>query len=224
MLIRGRERPTYRFNSNPQTRLWHCCIGHASNTKVVQASKLVDEIDLEKATSPDNELHSFDSEFDNEDSNTDTDNKPTTINKVSENDLKYIEQLCKTFIKSKYTRIIKSKKMTLITRRLQEVHADLWGSYKPASILRKNYVALLLNISIRKSWILFLRNKNEFFDMFKLWLPRIESSRSKLNCLQMDGRGEFTSVALQSFCHERGIKTGYVTPYIHEENGIVKWC
>ena len=46
MLVKGRGRPTYRLSSNPQIRLWHQRFGHASNARVIQASKLVDGIDL----------------------------------------------------------------------------------------------------------------------------------------------------------------------------------
>ena len=90
--------------------------------------------------------------------------------------------------------------MTPTTRRLQEVHADLWGPYEPASISGKSYVALLLDKFTRKSWVLMLRSKDEFFDAFKLWLPRAEAGGSRLDCLQTDSRGEFISVALQGFC------------------------
>ena len=58
--------------------------------------------------------------------------------------------------------------MTLITRRLQEVHADLWGSYKLAFISYKSYIALLLDEFTRKLWVFMLKSKNEFFDIFKL--------------------------------------------------------
>lgn len=34
--------------------------------------------------------------------------------------------------------------MTLITKKLQEVYTDLLGLHKPAFILEKNYMALLL--------------------------------------------------------------------------------
>ena len=114
--------------------------------------------------------------------------------------------------------------MTPTTRKLQEVHADLWGPHDPASISGKNYVALLLDKFTRKSWILLLRSKDKFFDAFKLWLPRAEASGNRLDCLRANGGGEFISAALQSFCQERGIKIGYAAPYMHEENGIAERC
>lgn len=74
----------------------------------------------------------------------------------------------------------------------------------------------------RKSWILLFQSKDEFFDAFKLLLPRAETSGEKLGCLQIDDGGEFISAALKGFCDERSITIGYAAPYIHEENGIAE--
>ena len=114
--------------------------------------------------------------------------------------------------------------MTPTTRRLQEVHANLWGSHKPASILSKSYIALLLNEFTCKLWGLMLRSKDEFFNAFKLWLPRAKAGRNKLDYLETDNGKVFISIALQSFCQERGIKIGYIASYIHKENGITEQC
>lgn len=91
--------------------------------------------------------------------------------------------------------------MISITRKFQKVHIDLWGPHDPTSISRKNYIGLLLD---------------------ELLLSRAEICKYKLDCLQSDGRGEFISTALQSFCQEREIKIGYTAPYMHKENGLVE--
>lgn len=66
--------------------------------------------------------------------------------------------------------------MILITRRLQEVYTNLWGLYKPMSILGKNYIAILFDEFNCKSLIFILRSKNKFFDIFKILTTK---SRSK---------------------------------------------
>ena len=114
MLVRGRGRLTYLLNSNLQIRLWHCRLGHASNARVIQASKFIDGIDLEGAAISEDEsyLNSSDFETDDKDieqSNTDADNEPTPINKTT-NNTNGIEQLCEACIESKHTRIVKSEK------------------------------------------------------------------------------------------------------------------
>ena len=222
MLVRGRDRPTYLLSPDLQTRLWHRRLGHASNARVAQASKLVDGINLGEASRQIDESYSSDSELNN---NSDKDiDTCTPIHKTTEQISEEVEELCKAYIENKYTRIVKSKKMTPTTKRLQKVHADLWGPHELASISGKSYIGLLLNKYTWKSWILLLRSKDEFFNTFKLWLPRAETCGSRLDCLRTDGGGEFISTAFQSFCQERGINIGYAVPYIHEENGIAERC
>ena len=116
MLVKDRGRSTYRLSSNPQVRLWHQHFGHASNARVIQASKLVDGIELGE-TGPVDEPHSSDSES--------SDSNAEAINKIMEHNFGDVEKLCEACTESKYTRIVKSKKMTSTTKRLQEVHADL---------------------------------------------------------------------------------------------------
>ena len=116
---------------------------------MIQASKLVDGIDLEEAAIPKDEsyLNFSDSETNDKDieqSDTDADNELAPINKTT-NNTNGIEQLYEACIKSKYTRIVKLKKIMPTTKRLQEVYANLWGPHNLASISRKNYIALLLD-------------------------------------------------------------------------------
>ena len=199
MLVRGRGRPTYLLNFNPQIRLWHRRLARTSNARVVQVSKLVDEIDLGEITKePTDKPQSSNSK---PESDSDVD-KPSPINKAMELNIDGVKKLCEACIKSKHTRIVKLKKITPTMRRLQEIHADLWGPHEPVSISGKNYVTLLLDEFTRKSWIILLRSKDEFFDTFKLWLSRVEVCRNKFDCLRTNGRGEFISTVLQRFCEE----------------------
>lgn len=112
--------------------------------------------------------------------------------------------------------------MTPIIRKFQEIYADLWKPHDPPLLLERTYVGLLLDEFTWKSWVLFLRNKDEFFDPFKLWLPCAKACEEKLKCLQTNGRGEFISAALKSFCEDRNITISYAAPYMHEENEIAK--
>ena len=71
MLVKGRGRPTYLLSKNPQIRLWHRRLGHASNARIVEASKLTDGIDItiEEGQQIQEEPFSSDSEVDDEDEN-----------------------------------------------------------------------------------------------------------------------------------------------------------
>ena len=114
--------------------------------------------------------------------------------------------------------------MILTTRKLQKIHADLWGPHNPPLLSGRIYVSLLLDEFTCKSWVLLFRSKNKFFDTFKLWLLRTKACGEKLGYLQTDGGGKFISAALKSFCNEKGIIIGYAAPYMHKENGIIERC
>lgn len=112
--------------------------------------------------------------------------------------------------------------MTLITHKFEEIYADLWRSYNLLLLLRKIYVSLFFDELIYKSWISLLQSKDEFFDIFKLWLPRTEICEEKLRCIQTDSRGEFISAALKNFCKKKSIIISYMAPYMYDENKIAK--
>lgn len=149
-------------------------------------------------------------------------NKITSTSNIDSNDV--IEQLYDSCIESKYTKIVRHKKITLTTHRLQEIHADLWGPHNPPLLSKKIYVGLFLSEFTCKLWIFLYWSKDKFFDVFKLSLPRTEICEEKLRYLQSDGRGEFISASLKNFCNEKSIIIGYVASYMHEKNGIAERC
>lgn len=150
MIVQGRGRPTYFQSQNPKTRLWHRRFGHASNARIIQASKLVDGIDLneEEPTNANEEQHSSSGSESDENIDSDVD-KPAPIHEAI--NVNSEMELCDTCVESKNTKIVKSKRMTPTTRRLQEIHTDLWGPHNPPLLSGRNYIALLLNEYTRKS-------------------------------------------------------------------------
>ncbi len=110
----------YLLSPKQQIRLWHCRLGHASNIRVIQTSKLADGINFGGEISSDDEVFSSNSKPDKEDAK----NESAPINEVIDS-LGIIEQLYVAYVKSKYIRMIKSKSMTLTTRKLQEIYIDL---------------------------------------------------------------------------------------------------
>ncbi len=113
--------------------------------------------------------------------------------------------------------------MTPTKEKLEEVHADLWGPHHSASRSGNTYAAILMCKHSRKTWILYLRTKDEFVDAFKIWLLRVETqSNCKMGAIRADRGGEFVSIKLRNFCKERGIQIRYATPYLHEENGLAE--
>lgn len=113
--------------------------------------------------------------------------------------------------------------MSEAKEKLDEVHVDLWGPHYPPSLSGKTYAAILLDANTRKSWVAYLRSKDEFVDVFQVWLPVVEKQCSKsMKVLCADDGGKFISAKLKDFCDKRGITIKYAVPYMHEENVIAE--
>lgn len=113
--------------------------------------------------------------------------------------------------------------MSAATKKLEEVHADLWGPHEPPSRSGNSYSAILLCENTRKTCTLYLCSKDEFVDAFQAWPSRVEAeSNRNMKGLRVDGGGEFISNALKEFCNQRGIAIKYASPYVHEETGLAE--
>lgn len=237
MQVTGRGRPTHLVSKNKRVRVWHRRFVHASNARIIRAPKLLTGMgDFNKEYDP-TEIYS-DSEqpsSDNDDAadldqpdTTQTDQLPATSNTAMssllttpDNDF---DSLCTPCIASKQTRVVvQNKAMTKAKEKLDEVHVDLWGPHYPPSLSGKTYAAILVDANMRKSWVAYLRSKDEFVDAFQVWLPVVENQCSKsMKVLRADGGGEFISAKLKDFCDKKGITIKYAAPYMHEENGIAE--
>lgn len=135
MLYKRRGRPTYLLNKNPQIRLWQQRLGHISNTRVLKTSKLIDKINIMVEEDREKE-QPFSSDFEIKNENKSSESSsisnthPTTtplnrVTNISINSIHSVEQLCDSFIESKYIKIVKYEKMTPTIRKLKEIHTDL---------------------------------------------------------------------------------------------------
>lgn len=48
MIVQEKDQPIYFQSQNLQIRLWHRRFGYTSNTRIIGALKLVDDIDLDE--------------------------------------------------------------------------------------------------------------------------------------------------------------------------------
>ena len=76
------------------------------------------------------------------------------------------------------------------------------------------YYASFIDYYSHKTWIYFLKNKDEVFERFKEFKALIENlSEKKIKILRSDNGGEFTSNDFNDFCKEVGIKRELTIPY-----------
>jgi transposase InsO family protein len=84
------------------------------------------------------------------------------------------------------------------------------------------YVSFIDDYS-RKTWIYFLKTKDEVFSKFKEFKALIENlSERKIKILRSDNGGEYTSKEFVNFCKDVGIKRELTTPYNPQQNGVAE--
>ena len=106
---------------------------------------------------------------------------------------------------------------------LDIVHSDVCGPMTSTSLRgHVHYVSFIDDYS-RKTWIYFLKGKNEVFSKFKEFKALVENlSKKKIKIFKSNNGGEFTSGEFKSFCKEFGIKRELSTPYNPQQNGVVE--
>lgn len=126
-------------------------------------------------------------------------------------------------IGKQHREIISKRSKWRASEQLRLVHADLCGPISPTSHSGKRYMLVLIGDFSRKTWIYFLTEKGETFDMFKRFKSRVEKEVGKyICCLRTDRGGEFTSNSFNQFCEEHEIRRQLTATYTPQQNGVAE--
>lgn len=75
----------------------------------------------------------------------------------------------------------------------------------------------------RMTWIYFLQQKSEAFEIFKRFRVMIEKqAQSQIGTLRTDNGGEFTSLVFEDYMHQNGIQHHLTVPGTPQQNGVVE--
>jgi transposase InsO family protein len=84
------------------------------------------------------------------------------------------------------------------------------------------YVSFIDDYS-RKTWVYFVKSKDEVFDKFKEFKALIENLfKRKIKILRSDNGGEYTSKEFVNFCKDFGIKRELTSPYNPQQNSVTE--
>jgi transposase InsO family protein len=84
------------------------------------------------------------------------------------------------------------------------------------------YVSFIDDYS-RKTWVYFLKSKDEVLEKFKEFKALVENlSERKIKILRSDNEDEYTSNEFGSFSGDVGIKRELTTPYNPWQNGVAE--
>jgi hypothetical protein len=106
---------------------------------------------------------------------------------------------------------------------LELIHSDVCGPMPSSSISGYVYYVSFIDDYSRKTWIYFLKSKDEVFSKFKEFKALIENiSERNIKILRSDNGGEYTSKEFVRFCRDVGIKRELTTPYNPQQNDVAE--
>jgi transposase InsO family protein len=104
---------------------------------------------------------------------------------------------------------------------LDLVHSDVCGPMSVASITRSMYYVSFIDDFSRKTWIYFLKTKDEVFRRFQEFKALVKNQTGKkIKLLRSDSGGEYTSKDFKGFCKELGIKRELTFSYNPNRMGL----
>jgi len=109
------------------------------------------------------------------------------------------------------------------SQHLQLIHTDIYRPIKPESHSHKRYLINFIDDYSRKTWVYFLSDKYEAFDVFKKFKALLEKEiGNSICCLRTNRGGEFTSLEFNQFCSTNRITKQLTTSYTPQQNGVAK--
>ncbi|KAE8735609.1 hypothetical protein F3Y22_tig00000340pilonHSYRG00771 [Hibiscus syriacus] len=134
------------------------------------------------------------------------------------------DQLCEGCLAGKqFRKSFPKESETRAKKPFELIHTDVCGSIKPSSLGNSNYFLLFIDDFSRKTWVYFLKQKSEVFEVFKKFKAAVErESGRKIKAMRSDRGGEFTSKEFQEFCEANGIRRPMTVPRSPQQNGVVE--
>lgn len=109
------------------------------------------------------------------------------------------------------------------SEKLKLVHVYLYGTITPISHNGKIYLLVFVNGYSHKTWIYFLVEKGETFEIFKCFMNLVEKEAQKhICCLRTNKGGEFTSNKFNLLCPGNEIKRQLTTAFTPQQNGVAE--
>jgi hypothetical protein len=106
---------------------------------------------------------------------------------------------------------------------LELIHSYVCGPMPSSSISGYVYYVSFIDDYSRKTWIYFLKSKDEVFSKFKEFKALIDNiSERNITILRSDNGGEYTSKEFVNFCRDVGIKKELTTPYNPQQNDVAE--
>jgi transposase InsO family protein len=110
------------------------------------------------------------------------------------------------------------------TQVLKLLHMDLMGPMQVESIGGKRYVLVVVVVDDFSwfTWVNFIREKSDTFDVFKELCTQLQSEKGcGIVRIRSDHGTEFENTRFSEYCAEEGIEHEFSSPIIPQQNGVV---
>ncbi|KAH9671627.1 Integrase catalytic domain-containing protein [Citrus sinensis] len=92
-----------------------------------------------------------------------------------------------------------------------------------ASLNGKYYAFVIVDDYSRYTWVLFVANKDDALDAFKVLCKKIQNEKGHgIACIRSDHGREFENHAFENFCNNLGIEYQFSSPRTPQQNGVVE--
>ena len=124
----------------------------------------------------------------------------------------------------KQTKMSHKKLQHLTTTKVLELlHMDLMGPMQVESLDGKRYAFFCVDDFSRFTWISFIREKSDTFDVFKdLWLRIQKEKDCDIIRIRSDHGKEIENGKFIEFCSAEGISHEFSAPITPQQNGVVE--
>ena len=111
----------------------------------------------------------------------------------------------------------------VLSKVLELLHMDLMGLMHVESIGGKRYVFVVVNDFSRFTWVNFIREKLDTFDVIKEPCTQLQREKDiAIVRIRSDHGIEFENVKFNEYCSGEGIKHEFSSPITPQQNGVVE--
>jgi transposase InsO family protein len=106
---------------------------------------------------------------------------------------------------------------------LDLIHSDLCGPMTTPSMNGCIYYIIFIDDYSRKTWIYFLKTKDEFFSRFQDFKNLVDNQTGRhIRVFKTDNGKEFDSYKYDELCQASGIKRELTVPYNPQQNRVAE--
>jgi transposase InsO family protein len=115
------------------------------------------------------------------------------------------------------------KSVISTSRPLKLLHMDLFSPTTYRSIGENSYGLVVVNDYSRYTWIFFLSDKSNTFNIFNGFAKRGENEFSfKVKKIRSDNDSEFKDYRIENYCDKKEIKHEFSAKYTPQQNRVVE--